>query len=69
MSLFLHHHLSLSPLSHLLVRSLYSGFETYIQDAQKANKAELVEIWQTIKSDRKKHMRMLKETLEKVIHG
>ena len=30
--------------------------ETYIKDAQKANKSDLVEIWQTIKNDRKKHM-------------
>jgi hypothetical protein len=34
---------------------LYDTIETYIQDAQKANKTELVEIWQTIKSDRKRH--------------
>jgi hypothetical protein len=42
---------------------------TYIQDAQKANKSNLVEIWQTIKNDRKSHMHMLKEALEKEIHG
>ena len=47
---------------------LYDTIETYIQDAQKANKSELVGIWQTIKSDRKRHMQMLKETLEKEIH-
>ena len=32
-----------------------------IKDAQKANKSDLVEIWQTIKNDRKKHMHLLKE--------
>ena len=48
---------------------LHDTIETYIQNAQKANKAELVEIWQTIKSDRKRHMHMLKEALEKEIHG
>jgi hypothetical protein len=29
----------------------------------KANKTELLEIWQTIKVDRKRHMHMLKEAL------
>jgi hypothetical protein len=29
----------------------------------------LVEIWQTIKNDRKRHMHLLKEALEKEIHG
>ena len=32
---------------------LYDTIETYIQDAQKANKSELVEIWRKIKKDRK----------------
>jgi hypothetical protein len=32
---------------------LYDTIETYIKDAQKANKTELVKIWQTIKEDRK----------------
>ena len=40
-----------------------------IKDAQKANRSDLVEIWQTIKKDRQKHMHMLKEALEKEIHG
>jgi len=48
---------------------LYDTIETYIQDAQNANKSELVQIWQTIKNDRKRHMHMLKEVLEKEIHG
>ncbi len=48
---------------------LYDTIETYIKDAQKSNKLELVEIWQTIKNDRKRHMHMLKEALEKEIHG
>ena len=43
--------------------------ETYIKDAQKANKTKVVEMWQTIKQDRKKHMHMLKEALEEEIHG
>ena len=33
---------------------LYDTIETYIKDAEKANKTELLEIWQTIKIDRKK---------------
>ena len=48
---------------------LYDTIETYIQDAQKANKSELVKIWQKIKKDRKEHMHLLKEALEKEIHG
>lgn len=47
---------------------LYDTIETYIKDAQKSNKSELVEIWQTIKNDRKRHMHMLKDALEKEIH-
>jgi hypothetical protein len=48
---------------------LYDTIETYIKDAEKANKSELVEILQTIKIDRKRHMHLLKEALEKEIHG
>ena len=48
---------------------IYDTIETYIKDAQKANKTKLVEIWQTIKKDRKRHMHMLKEGLEEEIHG
>ena len=48
---------------------LYDTIETYIKDAQKSNKSELVEIWQTIRNDRKKHMHILKQALEKEIHG
>ena len=48
---------------------LYDTIETYIEDAKKANKSELVEIWQTIKNDRKRHMHMLKGALEEEIHG
>jgi glutamate synthase domain-containing protein 3 len=35
---------------------LYDTIETYIKDAQKANKSDLLEIWQTIKKDRQKQM-------------
>ena len=33
------------------------------------SKSELVEIWRKIKKDRKDHMHLLKEPLEKEIHG
>ena len=48
---------------------LYDTIETYIKDAQEANKTELVKIWQTIKEDRKRYMHLLKEALEKEIHS
>jgi hypothetical protein len=48
---------------------LYDTIETYIKDAEKANKTELLEIWQIIKIDRKRHMHLLKEALEKEIHS
>jgi hypothetical protein len=48
---------------------LYDTIKTYIKDAEKANKSELVEILQTIKIDRKRHMHLLKVVLEKEIHG
>ena len=40
-----------------------------LEDAQSANKTELVETWQTIKKDRLRHLHMLKEALEKEIHA
>jgi hypothetical protein len=48
---------------------LYDTIEKYIKDSETANKPELVKIWQTIKEDRKRHMHLLKEALEKEIHG
>lgn len=48
---------------------LYEVIDTYIKDAQNANNSNLVEIWQTIKKDRLKHLHLLKEALEKEIHG
>jgi hypothetical protein len=48
---------------------LYDTIEKYIKDAETAKKPELVKIWQTIKEDRKRHMHLLKEALEKEIHG
>ena len=39
---------------------LYETIDTYIKDAQSANKTELVETWQTIKKDRLRHLHMLR---------
>ena len=48
---------------------LYDTIDRYIEDAQNANKQELVDTWKKIKSDRLSHVNMLKEALEKEIHG
>ncbi len=48
---------------------LYDTIDKYIQDAQNANKQELVNIWNKIKNDRLSHINMLKDALEKEIHG
>jgi rubrerythrin len=48
---------------------LYDTIDTYIQDAEKANKKELADTWRKIKSDRLNHVNMLKDALEKEIHG
>ena len=44
---------------------LYSTIDTYISDAQKDNKPDLENTWNTIKEDRKRHMDMLRKALEK----
>ncbi|HZD82985.1 MAG TPA: hypothetical protein VE076_08925 [Nitrososphaeraceae archaeon] len=44
---------------------LYSTIDTYTSDAQKANRTDLVNMWNTIKQDRQRHMQMLREALEK----
>ena len=48
---------------------LYDTIDTYIKDAENANKQYLVEIWQKIKDDKLNHVSMLKDALEKEIHG
>ena len=48
---------------------LYDTIDSYIKDAHNAGKSDLVEMWQTIKKDRQRHVPMLKEALEKEIHG
>jgi hypothetical protein len=44
---------------------LYSTIDTYRADAEKANRSDLVNMWNTIKQDRQRHMQMLREALEK----
>ena len=48
---------------------LFDTIESYIKDAQDSNKRYLVDIWQMIKADRLNHVNMLKDALEKEIHG
>ena len=48
---------------------LYETINTYIKDAQSAKNSELIQTWETIKKDRLRHLHMLKEALEKEIHG
>ena len=43
---------------------LYDTIDTYIKDAENANKRYLVEIWQKIKDDNLNHLGMLKDALE-----
>ena len=40
---------------------LYDTINKYINDAQKENRQDLVDMWKTIRQDREKHVHMLKE--------
>jgi hypothetical protein len=42
---------------------LYRAADTYIQDAQAANRPELAHLWSTIKQDEQRHLDMLKQEL------
>jgi hypothetical protein len=44
---------------------LYSTIDTYKSDAERANRSDLVNMWNTIKQERQRHMQMLREALEK----
>ena len=48
---------------------LYDTIDTYIEDAENANKKKLANTWRKIKSDRLNHVNLLKDALEKEIHG
>jgi hypothetical protein len=44
---------------------LYDTIGTYIKDAQNASRSDLVDMWNTIKQDRLRHLQMLRQALEK----
>jgi hypothetical protein len=44
---------------------LYDTVDTYINDAQKANRNDLVDMWNTIKQDRQRHLQMLRQALDR----
>jgi hypothetical protein len=43
---------------------LHETVDTYINDAKNENNSKLVEVWNTIKQDKEKHLQMLKECLQ-----
>ena len=43
---------------------LHETVDTYISDAKNENNSKLVEVWNTIKQDKEKHLQMLKECLQ-----
>jgi rubrerythrin len=43
---------------------MYDTVDTYINDARKANRNDLVDMWNTIKNDRQRHLQMLRKVLE-----
>jgi len=47
---------------------LYDTIGKYIQDAEKDGRQDLSDMWNTIKQDRIRHIRLLKDALEKEIH-
>jgi rubrerythrin len=44
---------------------LYDTVDTYINDAQKANRNDLVDMLNTIKQDRQRHLQMLRQALDR----
>jgi rubrerythrin len=50
---------------HSVEKQTFYTIDTYINDAQKANRQDLVKMWNTIKQDRERHLQMLREALEK----
>ena len=47
---------------------IYDTIDKYIQDAEKDNRSDLVDMWKTIKQDGEKHVHMLKDALENEFH-
>ncbi|MGB7956261.1 MAG: hypothetical protein WCF23_19995 [Candidatus Nitrosopolaris sp.] len=48
---------------------LYSTVDTYVGDAKKDNRPQLVGIWNEIKRDKQNHLQMLREALEREAKG
>jgi hypothetical protein len=46
---------------------LHDTVGNYIKDDQSSNRPDLVKLWQTIKQDRQKYAKTLREALEKEI--
>jgi len=46
---------------------LYPAIEKYLRDAEKDGKPELVRLWNEIKEDEQKHLKMLREELVKEV--
>jgi rubrerythrin len=44
---------------------LHSAIDTYIDDANAANRQDLVKLWNTIKQDERRHLDLLKQELAK----
>ena len=44
---------------------LYKTIDTYIEDAKRERRSDVEEVWNTIKEDKKKHVKMLREVLSK----
>jgi vacuolar-type H+-ATPase subunit H len=44
---------------------LYSTVDTFIEDARKDNRQDLVSVWNTMKQDNQKHIQMLREALSR----
>jgi hypothetical protein len=46
-------------------RFLHDTVGSYVKNAQSSNRPDLVKLWQTIKQDRQKHAKTLREALKK----
>lgn len=54
--------------SYNILRTQNDTIGKYIQDAEKDGRQDLADMWKMIKQDRIKHLRLLKDALEKEIH-
>jgi hypothetical protein len=44
---------------------LYSTVDTYVEDARKDNRSDLVNVWNSMKQDNERHIEMLRQALSK----